>query len=206
MVCLAASFALHALLWFSLSLVETGSSSQISSYRPVSVRLVAAENRLEPADESPKEPAAVSDPPPKSVKPQAEPQQPTGIAEYVNEAEQTPDTGHSAPSGNVGEPAQQPKKRPPDALQQGPVHVRPEDVVKRVKPVYPLLSRRKGEQGEVLLRVFVDESGYVADIRLERSSGHDTLDRSAIKAVQAWSFTPGEARELFVPVQFTLVH
>ncbi|MEA3507420.1 MAG: energy transducer TonB [Synergistota bacterium] len=84
--------------------------------------------------------------------------------------------------------------------------MRPEDVVKRVKPAYPLLSRRKGEQGEVLLRVFVDESGYVENIRLERSSGHDMLNHSAIKAVQAWSFTPGEARELFVPVQFTLVH
>jgi protein TonB len=58
------------------------------------------------------------------------------------------------------------------------------------KPEYPSLSRRYGEQGTVVLRVFVKADGTAGEIRLKTSSGFPLLDKSAISAVQDWRFNP----------------
>jgi protein TonB len=57
-------------------------------------------------------------------------------------------------------------------------------------PVYPMESRRKHEQGTVVLMLMLDTEGRVADIRVERSSGHDRLDRAALSAVRQWRWSP----------------
>jgi protein TonB len=49
---------------------------------------------------------------------------------------------------------------------------------------YPLIARRKGWQGEVLLRVDVGPDGQVTGVRLASSSGHGALDRAALKSMQ----------------------
>ncbi len=77
-------------------------------------------------------------------------------------------------------------------------------------PKYPRLARRRGLQGVVLLEAFIDVSGRVADLRLFTSSGHSSLDRAALKAVQRWRFSPGTiggtSQEMWVkvPVRFVL--
>ena len=57
-------------------------------------------------------------------------------------------------------------------------------------PVYPQLSRRRGEQGTVYLDLLVLADGTVGDIGLKRSSGFPELDESALKAVVRWRFVP----------------
>lgn len=57
-------------------------------------------------------------------------------------------------------------------------------------PRYPLESRRKREQGVVVLQVTLDASGAVADISVARSCGHDRLDQAALKAVKRWRWSP----------------
>lgn len=57
-------------------------------------------------------------------------------------------------------------------------------------PRYPLESRRKREQGVVVLQVTLDTSGAVADISVARSCGHDRLDQAALKAVKRWRWSP----------------
>jgi protein TonB len=52
------------------------------------------------------------------------------------------------------------------------------------------MSRRLGEQGRVLVRVFVDTSGAAAQIELRESSGHPRLDDAAASAVRRWRFVP----------------
>jgi TonB family protein len=59
-----------------------------------------------------------------------------------------------------------------------------------VAPLYPGAARRLGEQGEVRLDVHVGADGTVLEVRLRRSSGSTTLDRSAIDTVRRWRFTP----------------
>lgn len=77
-------------------------------------------------------------------------------------------------------------------------------------PPYPLLARRKNYQGTVLLEVLVRRDGTVGSIRLSKSSGHETLDRTAIKEVEKWLFHPAkrgdELVEMWVkiPIRFQL--
>jgi len=78
------------------------------------------------------------------------------------------------------------------------------------KPSYPIQARRRGLQGTVMLKVLVDASGSVADVRLAASSGHSILDRAAMNSVRSWSFSPGlsggRPRQMWVmvPVRFAL--
>jgi protein TonB len=58
-------------------------------------------------------------------------------------------------------------------------------------PRYPGNARRRGYTGTVLLMVFVTEKGVAEQIRVVASSGHDSLDRAAAKAVADWRFEPG---------------
>lgn len=72
------------------------------------------------------------------------------------------------------------------------------------------MSRRLGEQGQVLLRVWVEADGRPAKVEIGHSSGFDRLDRTALQAVQRWRFVPGqraglpEAMWTEVPLQFVL--
>lgn len=67
------------------------------------------------------------------------------------------------------------------------------------KPLYPREARKKGYEGEVLLRVEVLSNGRVGEIEVRRSSGHEVLDRSAISAVKQWKFVPAKKGETPVP-------
>lgn len=56
------------------------------------------------------------------------------------------------------------------------------------KPVYPRLSRIKGEQGRVVVKVSISPSGNVQSADIEVSSGYERLDESAKMAVLQWRF------------------
>jgi len=57
-------------------------------------------------------------------------------------------------------------------------------------PEYPEASRKAGEGGAVLLNFLVDQSGNVADLAIERSSGYPRLDEAARSALQHCKFRP----------------
>lgn len=65
-------------------------------------------------------------------------------------------------------------------------------------PEYPAMSRRLGEQGVVVLRVFITPEGRAADVQLVKSSGSARLDRSAMESIREWRFVP--ARQSGRPV------
>lgn len=80
-------------------------------------------------------------------------------------------------------------------------------------PPYPRAAIRERLEGEVLLRVRVDESGRPVDVEVERSSGHRVLDRTAREHVlKRWRFQPamvaGQAVAAWalVPVNFRLAN
>lgn len=78
------------------------------------------------------------------------------------------------------------------------------------KPVYPPLSRKAGEQGKVVLRVYVEASGAASRVEVSGSSGFERLDRSAANAVSRWKFVPARqgsetvAAWVLVPIVFSL--
>ena len=78
------------------------------------------------------------------------------------------------------------------------------------KPEYPRMARRLGEEGTVLLRVFVSAQGAPETIELHRSSGSPRLDRAARETVRSWRFVPARKGErpvgawVLVPITFVL--
>ncbi|GGP26039.1 energy transducer TonB [Silvimonas amylolytica] len=79
-----------------------------------------------------------------------------------------------------------------------------------MKPAYPPVSRKLGEEGRVLLEVHIQADGTVSDIRVKTSSGFPRLDNSALDAVRKWKFTPAKqggqpiAMWYVLPVTFSL--
>ena len=77
-------------------------------------------------------------------------------------------------------------------------------------PKYPVLARRRGFQGNVVLEVLVGRFGNVIDLRVLSSSGYPILDRAAKSSVKHWTFEPGMRGQekvkmwVRVPIRFEL--
>ncbi|HZX33706.1 MAG TPA: TonB family protein [Rhodocyclaceae bacterium] len=77
-------------------------------------------------------------------------------------------------------------------------------------PVYPAMSRRLGEEGRVLLRVFVEPSGHPSQVEVKAGSGSPRLDQAAQEAVWRWKFIPARRGDeavgawVQVPINFNL--
>ena len=76
-------------------------------------------------------------------------------------------------------------------------------VLNRVKPVYPQISRKRGEEGNVVLLANV-LNGKVVNVNIEKSSGIKALDASALAAVAKWSFSTDTNTVVRIPVSFRL--
>lgn len=63
-------------------------------------------------------------------------------------------------------------------------------VVYRRPIIVPLESRRKREEGIVILSVLLGTDGRVSDIGVTTSSGFPRLDRAALEAVRDWRWSP----------------
>ena len=78
------------------------------------------------------------------------------------------------------------------------------------RPPYPRVARRRGYEGTVIVRALVGMDGLVNEVRLDKSSGHETLDDAALQTVQRWAFEPAERGsekiEMWVriPLRFSL--
>lgn len=60
------------------------------------------------------------------------------------------------------------------------------------KPDYPRLSIQLNEQGTVIVRVLVDESGSATKAEIHGSSGYHRLDQTALQAALRWRYVPGK--------------
>lgn len=82
--------------------------------------------------------------------------------------------------------------------------------IDRPAPAYPRDALRRGESGEVLLRVEVDAAGLPTSVAIVRGSGSRSLDRAAQAVVRTWRFQPAQrdglpvTGEFQVPIAFDL--
>ncbi|MDR2174541.1 MAG: TonB family protein [Synergistaceae bacterium] len=60
-------------------------------------------------------------------------------------------------------------------------------VLRRVKPDYPAIARKRKEEGTVTLLITL-EGGNVLSVKVEKSSGFSALDGAAAAAVRRWRF------------------
>ena len=63
---------------------------------------------------------------------------------------------------------------------------------KAIRPDYPKGARQRGEQGNVVLEILVNEAGRVEGVKVVTSSGFSELDEAAIRAARAARFTPAK--------------
>jgi protein TonB len=77
-------------------------------------------------------------------------------------------------------------------------------------PRYPLAARKRGYEGETIVRVEVSGAGQVNAAEVVKSSGFDILDNAAREAVARWQFQPATrdgrptAGRIDVPIEFRL--
>ncbi len=72
-----------------------------------------------------------------------------------------------------------------------------------IRPVYPLIAKRSGWEGTVLVRVTVETNGRASKVVVSRSSGHKVLDDAAVKAIKRRTFRP--ARDGNIPIRSIVV-
>jgi protein TonB len=80
------------------------------------------------------------------------------------------------------------------------------------QPKYPMRELRNRVEGEVVLRVLVDENGLPIDVQIAKSSGSAALDRAARDKVRSsWRFVPATRMGMvtkawaLVPINFKLM-
>ena len=84
------------------------------------------------------------------------------------------------------------------------------DYLQNPKPTYPGLSKRLGEQGQVVVRVFIEVNGRAQKAEIKQSSGFERLDQAALSTVLRWRYVPakraGVAESMWfnVPINFVL--
>ncbi|MDF5452056.1 energy transducer TonB, partial [Vibrio parahaemolyticus] len=86
----------------------------------------------------------------------------------------------------------------------------PTFVSQPTQPRYPRSAQRRGIEGVALYEIWLDENGNQIKQVLIESSGTESLDASALRAIKQWQFTPHisgglkVAHRVQVPVRFKL--
>ncbi|MCY4524217.1 MAG: energy transducer TonB, partial [Halobacteriovoraceae bacterium] len=57
-------------------------------------------------------------------------------------------------------------------------------------PVYPRPAKIRGIEGDVTLKIYIDQKGLPYLIEVADSSGYSILDKAAVEGVKKWSFSP----------------
>lgn len=168
-------------------------SSPVVEARPVAVK---------PRQASPEAPVAKlvrSEP-----RPQPRPQPRPGTAPSVAKA--AAPAPSTAPPALASQPVAVAARLPKAEV----VSDQPSFLVPPRPPIYPAQARRRNQQGVVLVEVRLDERGGLRDMKLLRSSGIESLDEAAMKAVASWRFRPevqdGEPvpSRVRIPIEFAL--
>ena len=113
----------------------------------------------------------------------------------------------------VPQPPEQPIRPAQTGLAQTVTVVPPRfdaDYLDNPAPIYPRLSKRLGEVGNVMLIVFVDAEGRPGQIDIQTTSRFERLDQAAVEAVRRWKFVAAKqgqktvAAWVLVPIHFSL--
>lgn len=77
------------------------------------------------------------------------------------------------------------------------------DSIEKVK-MYPLLARKKGIEGKVIIRFRIRTDGRVEEIHIFKNSGHEILDRIAIETIKRAAPLPYVNGWIEMPLIFRL--
>ena len=113
-----------------------------------------------------------------------------------------------APASNF-QAAQPPPPPPAQPPNQARIDAPPRPL-KAIRPEYPKASRQRGEEGDVVVVLSINEQGHVDSASVAESSGYQELDAAAIRAANKARFSPAKrgrtavASEARVTITFRL--
>ena len=155
---------------------------------PVETRMI--EELPDEEDEPPPPPPELETPPPYVPPPEISIDIPVDSGPTTAISNVTSERPVAAPPP-VAAPAPKPVERevvrtPPSSVGRGARITSGEEI-------YPPASKRAGEEGTVVLRLYVLESGRIGEAKVAKSSGFPRLDEAAVKeAERNWRFVPGK--------------
>ena len=222
---LALGLHLALLAWWALGTAEPAAAPRPRPL-PVSVSLIppapaAAPRQLQapppapPAPLTPPRPVPTPAPKPAAARPAARQPAPAQVQAPALPSPAAPREAEAAPgplSSTPPAPAAASSSATAGSSQEAAVSAPRFDVayLHNPKPPYPLLARRRGDEGRVVLRVQVSAAGLAEQVQLHRSSGNDSLDEAALNTVRNWRFVPAQrgdtpvAASVLVPITFKL--
>ena len=186
---------------------------------PMMVSLITPPKAEPQVQEKVDRPPEIIPPKPKprpKARPQARPAPapPPAPAPVPLQAVPPPEPAAPAVAAVVPVPVPPPPAPPTSAAEPAPLPVTPPvfdaDYLVNPPPAYPTLSRRKGEEGRVVLRVLVNAAGAAEAVEIRASSGHERLDVAARDTVLRWKFVPARrgaepvSAWVLVPISFRL--
>ena len=73
--------------------------------------------------------------------------------------------------------------------------------------IYPSEAREKRLEGTVVLKILIDEQGFVSEKEIQNSSGYDILDQTALKVAETARFKPAlvDGQNISVRITWPLV-
>lgn len=72
------------------------------------------------------------------------------------------------------------------------------------KPEYPRIALKRGWEGTVSLLIQVTPEGHSGSVTVDRTSGHDALDKAAVETARTWTFIPAKRGETPVAAPVTV--
>lgn len=128
---------------------------------------------------------------------QAAPSSHTPTASAVEPTQTAPAATSEAAKEVAAAPAAQP-------LPPGPV-VPPRSDASHLQNTlsYPPVSRRLGEEGKVVLSVYILPNGTVGELKLKMTSGFPRLDEAALEQVRRWRYVPARRGDEAIPFWYT---
>ena len=154
-------------------------------------------------------------PPPPQPRPRVEPDvkpQPKPVVEEAAEVapKALPTPVVAPPPAQVAAPV---AEAPPAVAAAPVVDTEPDfraEYLNNPRPPYPMVARRMGWGGKVILNVEVLAEGACGAVNVSRSSGHKVLDNAAMETVRSWRFVPARhagraiTKWFQVPINFSV--
>ena len=157
----------------------------------------------EAADKSQQPPAPAPPPPKPKSEPKPEPKKKTVDEKSADKPSSAPTQAQQQPQTQPTSPQTKSEVAPPTAnvapsttggASGTPIQTDIGKLVVVYQPdadaYYPSFSKRSGEQGEVVVKLIIDETGSVEDVALLRSSTFPRLDRAASEIGKRYRFKP----------------
>ena len=222
------SVFLHGLLVQAMEQQDITLAMSPAEPGPISVKMLpkvttappVAEPVVEPTPEPIVEPKPEPKPAPKpEPKPQPKPEpKPTPKPEPKPQPKPAPKPAPQpdpapkpAPQPTPEPPAKvEPKAPPAQAKDSTPKRIDTPSIVSHHPPSYPRQARRRGQEGTVIIEVWLDERGRQTKHILASSSGVSALDKAALQAITKWKFSAyvengqGIAHRVHIPIRFKL--